>query len=561
LTQAPIASTPLPGKAGRGRLALHVVAFAIVAIIYAIAATRQIDLPGIYMDAVNPDYLAVRILNWKTSFAPWVLPGNDVFGHFTGLVSLYHGTQQLYFALPVFWLLGTSVTSLRIAHALFALAILAAGYALLARSGVNKWLASGLCCALALDPAFVFAFRTPSYITMAPVAWLLLSIAALRSRVDASPAKIPTITFTGGLFFGLAVLGYFIYAFFTPALALAVLLWRAPKERADGNHSVRLLAIWAVGTLCGCASYVLGCVLLARSQDGLTGLFAFVAGYVSDVNPFGAQQSLAARVVSVWQFTESIFYNWWHNAAMFDDYTPVPGAAIKTAMLLGLPALCLLALELGRRPNPALRLLIGLEVSFLAVALVFGSRLGGHHFVALLPLSYFALAIALGATQWSAPQPFAARMQVSVTAVVLAALLVINVAGELHESDRLRATHGVGLYSDAINHFGEDLRRTQNALVFLPDWGLFMPVAFLTGGHVDLVTTSDYAAARRALCAGRSIEVALIEGDRANRFRSWQDALDATPISVRDYRQLDGKVVFQVATFERGSAAMVCAPR
>ena len=37
--------------------------FVAIALVYAFVATHQIDLPGIFADAINPDYLVARILN------------------------------------------------------------------------------------------------------------------------------------------------------------------------------------------------------------------------------------------------------------------------------------------------------------------------------------------------------------------------------------------------------------------------------------------------------------------------------------------------------------------
>ncbi len=112
----------------------HLVGFAIVAAAWAFCATRAIELPGVYMDAVNPDYLVARVLNWRREpMTAWVLPGNYLLGaRFPILVSLYHGSQHFWLGLPLFWLLGTTVESLRIVHALFGLGVLAALYALLA---------------------------------------------------------------------------------------------------------------------------------------------------------------------------------------------------------------------------------------------------------------------------------------------------------------------------------------------------------------------------------------------------------------------------------------------
>ena len=47
--------------------------FVLVAVVYAIAVAQNIGLPGVYMDAVNPDYLAVRLLHRHTEpIAAWM---------------------------------------------------------------------------------------------------------------------------------------------------------------------------------------------------------------------------------------------------------------------------------------------------------------------------------------------------------------------------------------------------------------------------------------------------------------------------------------------------------
>ena len=110
--------------------------FAIVAVAYGVVALQQIHLPGVYMDAVNPDYMAVRLLNRRhEQVLPWLLPGNYLDGRYPILISFYHGSQQMWLGLPFFWLFGTTVTGLRLTHAMFALGVLAAMYAFLGRNG------------------------------------------------------------------------------------------------------------------------------------------------------------------------------------------------------------------------------------------------------------------------------------------------------------------------------------------------------------------------------------------------------------------------------------------
>jgi hypothetical protein len=543
---------PRPGRIAR------LLPFVVVAAVYAAVAGYQIDLAGVYMDEVNPDYLAVRVLNWNSDNVPvWVLPGNDVLDHFPVLVALYHGTQQLWLGLPIFWLLGTTVVSLRVAHALFALAVLAGLYPLLVGARIGRWMSAGVAIALAVDPSFVYAFRTQSYITMAPTAWLLASLIALQRRVTSRSGRLCWV-FVSGLFAGLAVYGYFVFAFYLPPLAAAVLCWRGTDAPALPRDRIRWLLAWGMGVVLGCIFYFVGYGLAAYTLSGLGGLKDYVVQNQADLGAFAAHGSLWDRLVIEWNFIGSVFYNWWHEALMFGDYTPVLAAPWKMTILLGVPIALWVVAEFRRRATALLRLLLGLEASFCVIALMFGSRLGGHHFVSLLPLSYAALTVALKATLPSEIPDKKAATSIAFP-LLITAMICINALGDAQVSKRLRETHGIGLYSDAINHFADDLAHAgDEVLVFTPDWGLFMPVAFLTGGRVKLATDEDYALATDAYCAGRSVVVALIEGNRRTRFARWRRELGAATASARDYRQFDGKVAFEVETYRRDGNSVTC---
>src|SRR5436309_3021907 len=130
----------IPRRIARSPWVWFVPAFAV----YAFVALQQIELPGVYMDAVNPDYLAVHLLNPKhADIVAWALRGNLMFGGRAPiLITLYHGSQQVWLGLPFLWLFGTSVIGLRITHALFGLAVLAALFGLLLRSRLRPWQAT-----------------------------------------------------------------------------------------------------------------------------------------------------------------------------------------------------------------------------------------------------------------------------------------------------------------------------------------------------------------------------------------------------------------------------------
>ena len=101
---------------------------AVVLAVYGFVGSREITLPGVYMDAVNPDYLVVKLLNWHHAkpLTAWLLPGNYLHDRVPILISLYHGLQQFWLGLPLYALFGTGVVGIRLTHMVFACGVLVA---------------------------------------------------------------------------------------------------------------------------------------------------------------------------------------------------------------------------------------------------------------------------------------------------------------------------------------------------------------------------------------------------------------------------------------------------
>ena len=289
-------------------------------LVYAIAATQQITLPGVYMDAVNPDYLVAKVLNRAHAepLIAWVLPGNYVANRFPILVSLYHGMQQFWLGLPLYALFGMSVVGIRLTHIVFAMGVLVALLVLLKRARMPVGIVALCGLALACDPAFIFAFRTQSYITMSPVAWLLVSIALL-AGTGTPEALRGRRCIASGVCFGFAVLGYFVYAFYLPAMLLWVVS-RPRPESAGPARRARLHAAlaWLCGVGFGCAYYVLGYALVAKAVGGgLSGFLAYLRESSTRLGAFSTTLSFGERVGAAASFVESIFTNGWHHMLMF----------------------------------------------------------------------------------------------------------------------------------------------------------------------------------------------------------------------------------------------------
>ncbi|MFO1415553.1 MAG: glycosyltransferase family 39 protein [Burkholderiales bacterium] len=526
--------------------------FVAVLAAFACVVLQQVTLPGVYMDAVNPDYMAVLLLNRHAQpVEPWLLPGNLLFGKAPILISFYHGSQQLWLGLPFFWLFGTDVTGIRLTHAMFGVGVLAALYALLARAGMKPWAAALACIALALDPGFSYAFRTQSYITMAPAAWLLFALYALL-RAGAPGARAGRWLFAAGVAYGLAVVGYFVYAFFLPALLYALYALRPP--------TLRLRTTWGaatLGVLAGGSAYVVGYALLARQMGGVVQMWSYFQQTQRALNAFSEQPDLATRLTHVQATIESVFANWFHHTLMFGEHGGVPGSSYKMALLLGLPVGLWAWLEWRRAAPRLLRVLVLMGVTFVAIGTTFGTRLSGHHFMVLLPLSYAALALSLTA---KVAMPGTRLTIASAVVPPLMILVGLNVAGQFEEGRRLAETRGVAYFSDAINRLAADLDAAPvKPFLVTPDWGLQMPVALMTGGRVGIDSIGNLPGAKAKLCAGRDVAVAFVTGDRDARIAQWQRDLGWDAPVVRPYAQADGKVVFALATFTGRKDAPACA--
>src|SRR4051812_2524924 len=278
-----------------------------VAIIYAVVALANIDLPGVYMDAVNPDYLTVKVLNpHHETVIAWVLRGNYLLGNRVPLlVTLYHGSQTFWFGLPFFWLFGTTVEGLRLTHMLLGMGVLIALFYMLRRLAVHPVLTAAVCAAMAMDPSFSYAFRTQSYITLAPSAWLLVSVGLLGGGQPYSP---PRLMLSGALA-GLAAGAYFVQGFFLLALLPAAWL----VTRATPGGSLRSSLRWPLGFLIGFAPNLLGYLLLMKSVGGPVQLLEFVTEQQAKLRAFSSTASLEERIAHAWQMLVGVIDNGWHH--------------------------------------------------------------------------------------------------------------------------------------------------------------------------------------------------------------------------------------------------------
>ncbi len=565
----------MPSKHGaRSRVSANWIALPSALLIFAIMVAWHINIPGLYMDAVNPDYLVVDVIHGNPDANPvWVLPGNLAFGRWPLLTSAYHGTLTVWLALPLVGIFGPTVAALRASQALAGAAILVCVFFFLRREGSKSsigfaWLPI---LALALDPVFIYSFRTQFYITLIPVAWLLAAVLAAERAFQTNPSTGPQEStahyspcwlFIAGLCTGLAVFGYFVFAFFLPALLIGLAVMCARTSPTMTRAKTLRAFLWAgLGLLAGVSGYIVGYLRVMQAENGPAGFVAWFSGYQHSIGAFAKHMSPLETVAYFARLIWRVFSNDWQHSLMFGDAWPEPYSALKVGLLLGLPVGIWAWREIQGSSSWRLRLILGLIVSFLAVAMAFGDRLAGHHFIGLLPLSYLALGIALADL---ADTKHARRSKTATALAPWTLLIAINLSGLYATDIALLHTHGRGLYSDAINHYASDamsLRKDgKKEHVYMPDWGILLPFHYLTNGTIRHSADIDIRAMRNDLCGAEDVAVVLINSDVASRLDALTRRLQWTPPIERSYLDHEGRRVFLVGTFNastRGQAQNV----
>jgi hypothetical protein len=504
---------------------------------FCLGGITQISLPGVYMDAVNPDYTVVRLLNPQAEGIPgWYLPGNLLLGRFLVLGQIYHGALPLYLGLPIYALFGTDVVGIRVTNIFFGLVVLAGTALFLAAFRVRLGIAALCLSALALDPAFLFSFRTQFYITLLPLGLLLTSVALTERRMYDETRFSAAVA---GALAGGACYGYFIYAFLAPAAFFHAAGLSRPRPQSRNQ-----LLWWTAGFALPISFYVLGLMLIVIASGSLHSFWEYMTKTLQSLHVESSTTNFWHRLQFFLFLVRSTVLDLGPPAMMLNNEAPIYVPWLKMGLLLAVPLMMLVVSWIGgRRARVGLTVVFGMMLGFLALTIAFGDRLWLHHAVVLLPLFYIALALALEAL----PAKRTSRVVPMAGAALLVPLAMTNAIDRQAVFQQLRITGGVGLYSDALNRFAEEAPRLgAKIFAFFPDWGVFMPFVMLTRGSIPYDFTFNSDVARAALCNGYDVMVTLVAGKELERLDNWSAALGWSEPSIHTYNQLDGTPILIV---------------
>ena len=503
-------------------LAIHKFAWTIpllLTIVVAVPVCLQIHNLGIYPDAVNPDYLAIRMLHKHADTVAWVLPGNYLGNRFPVLAGgLYHGSLHAYLALP-FILFGASVESFQISHLFLAFLVATVLFALLRRLSGSLALATAVCALALLDPAFLYIFFTQAYITTFPDFFILLACHLLLN--DTETASVKGRYFCIGGLLGLAIWGYFIFTFFLPGFFS--LPW---IERRRGDATLGKILFLGLGVACGCGLYGLGYGLLFH-ELGLQGGFDWLSEVLGNMRQLQVTSGsgLVDRLAYTSRMTLFVLTGAWHATTIFAVGDMSVFEMVKAGVLLVTP---IAALPFAGGDALAARgfRVIGIALlSFWAVALGFGHMLAGHHYCALVPILYclFGASLVLLGQRIT----LASRgLRTSALGGLLAAVAAINVFYLETFSWRIYNGESARLYSHEVNAYPSAERKRGGAYthVFM-NWGEILPFVYLTKGKMPVYDDQQLPA---LLCESKPLKLLFTKDNAVELAKATLDRLKLT---------------------------------
>lgn len=500
-------------------------------------ALHAVDLPGLYMDAVNPDYLSARTLHPEIRNPVNAMPTAWV----PLLGSLYHGVQNYYVSLPIVGLLGFNLPALRIAQALFGAGIVTMTYLLALRMMSSRALAFATAALLAVDIAFLASFRTQFYIVLSGVFWLLCSFyVAADDALEGFDRRVGV----SGALYGLAVYSYFVFLFFLPVWLF--LVWR-------NTQRWRPLVHWVLGFCVGMTPYILGYLSLIIALGGPAQALNWLHQSLAGLAPLSSKLTLMESVMNAIRNASYAIQNTGNELMIFGKslgsrlselkaYWLIVGTIFVFFMPNGGHARRHLIVSGYSKTSSAFILphqLVLFPLAFMLVSLAFGSRIWIHHFSILIPLFY--LCAVIGFSRW-----YVDKFK-KLIVVLLLLVGFLNVHQQSIFFDHLEATGGIGKMSNAQSRLVEDaLASPVNSVYLFPEWGFFMPFAFLTGNTKPYELDVSAGTLQRHWQQKHSVRIAFWNASDEMKYRELLRAHGFQNLELMRYLQRDQQVAFFV---------------
>jgi len=386
----------------------------------------------------------------------------------------YLGSLKSQLLIPVLALAGSSDFVVRATTLCTALLALLLGMLWTHRVfGATVALLGGLL--VASDPSFFFLsqFEWGPFTTnlLCRTSGLLLLTAAIQSQ---RPARAHTAAGFGGLALGLGIFSRADFALIVAAFGVALLVCHAKHVAEFLRERTSLVAVGTAALLLGAAPMIASALQL-----------------LSTGSEIADRGGLLYKGRVLWTVLDgSHFHRLMQVGGLFDEIFDLDAPSglfgwvlLASAVMLGLDLIRRRrGGDVSRESDPRHFLLIGSALLCLGMLLMPGA-VRAHHQLNSLPFLHWMVALAaLAAWHYPLPNIGARRVVRATTVLVLAAVVIGNLATIAATQRLIQETGGRGRWTREIHHLADRINQRPGGRVVSLDWGFHEPLLFLTRG-------------------------------------------------------------------------------
>lgn len=492
--------------------------------------------PGLYYDAVNPDNLALQVLNGKLKC-----------NHFPFLGQIYHGTITIWLQIFIILLVGkANILTLRFANIFYVIITLISFYLICKKMKFNKYIVGLFLIALVLSPHVFLFIRTQYYIKLPGAMFITLS---LLFSIENNKRKSHKIwIFLSSLCAGLAFYSYFIYLFYFPVL-VGIFIYYEIKNK---HILIRDIIVYLMGYIGGILLYILGYLNIFISAfsyptETITNIFNCVAlsvitiyilllGFIflkydskimpkiiipsgivifiitmiiliikrsfivnvmkpllTIVNVSGVTLGFKDRVIRLYDFFVNSIKNIPLENQVLGKCISILSNIPLLLLLIGTIIIIIIICKKGINENYKDKLLLLLFFvlflfSFLIFSIFFISRMGNQHFTYISFIIMFTITIEFELIN----DIFKKKYITFIIYLIPLILISINIYNTRLISKEITKCGGYDYYSSEINSFSLNALNSKTLykeVYIFKDWGLYTGFNYLTN---DKITIESY---------------------------------------------------------------------
>lgn len=482
-------------------------------LLFFVLSLQNITLPGLYYDEALDVVPAMQVLQ-GAPLQPVRDAAVTVGGRTLPLMVMdYVGTVNTYLALPIFAVMGVSVTSVRLLPILLAALSLILAYRLALQ--LFDWRVAAVTVLLAaVDPSYIFFSRMGIHVTSVMTVFALGSLLALLRWRTTGHGRWLGLT---GLLLGLGLWAKVLFLWWIIALALGWLVWRligraaGRQEAAPGKIDGSSILAFITGFLLGSAPLWLYNVMTGGTLTSF-GRNAVVTEH--GVNNLNILSNLAAAADSFAILLDGRYF--WFLGEQFAN----------TVNVIGFLAVLVIAVVLVRRQpewRAGLGLVVTLIVTIVALSAITVSGIWATHLYILLPLPQMLIGVGLvlvadtlaHGRRW---------LQTAIIVIALCAGMAANYRVYASYETALVRSGGLSRFSDAGYRLADWLEMHPYTTVYAVDWGIQKNVQVLTDGRVNPVEIYGFSGEPPAAFVQRA-EKALLDPSAVFILHSKEDTV------------------------------------